>query len=84
MPNVQHHIITEMLSPRRALLGVRQGTDRTEECLNIFLEFVPGGSISSLLSKFGAPRTRAPIQSCHPETHGACQGVAAQAQETAA
>ena len=45
--------------PRRPGLTVgrlpaRQGTDRTEECLNIFLEFVPGGSISSLLSKFGA------------------------------
>jgi len=33
---------------------LRQGTDRTDECLNIFLEFVPGGSICSLLSKFGA------------------------------
>ncbi|KAJ8755645.1 hypothetical protein K2173_022240 [Erythroxylum novogranatense] len=29
------------------------GTVREEETLNILLEFVPGGSISSLLSKFG-------------------------------
>ncbi|KAJ9180227.1 hypothetical protein P3X46_008499 [Hevea brasiliensis] len=29
------------------------GTDREEETLNILLEFVPGGSISSLLGKFG-------------------------------
>ena len=29
------------------------GTERTEECLNIFLEYVPGGSIASLLDKFG-------------------------------
>ena len=31
-----------------------QGTERTKEHLDIFLEFVPGGSISSLLDKFGA------------------------------
>ncbi|PKI74070.1 hypothetical protein CRG98_005548 [Punica granatum] len=30
------------------------GTVREEETLNILLEFVPGGSISSLLGKFGA------------------------------
>ncbi|OIW17500.1 hypothetical protein TanjilG_22612 [Lupinus angustifolius] len=30
------------------------GTVREEESLNILLEFVPGGSISSLLGKFGA------------------------------
>lgn len=29
------------------------GTVREEETLNILLEFVPGGSISSLLGKFG-------------------------------
>lgn len=28
------------------------GTERTSEALNIFLEYVPGGSIASLLSKF--------------------------------
>ena len=33
-----------------------QGTDRDDEHLNIFLEFVPGGSIASLLNKFGMPR----------------------------
>lgn len=30
-----------------------QGTHRSEDCLNIFLEYVPGGSIASLLTKFG-------------------------------
>lgn len=30
------------------------GTAREEESLNILLEFVPGGSISSLLGKFGS------------------------------
>ena len=30
------------------------GTVREEDTLNILLEFVPGGSISSLLGKFGA------------------------------
>lgn len=32
-----------------------QGTDRSHDCLNIFLEYVPGGSIASLLAKFGIP-----------------------------
>ena len=36
------------------LAGSLQGTDRSRDCLNIFLEYVPGGSIASLLSKFGA------------------------------
>ena len=31
-----------------------QGTEKTEEALNIFLEYVPGGSIASLLAKFGS------------------------------
>ncbi len=30
-----------------------QGTEKTDETLNIFLEYVPGGSIASLLAKFG-------------------------------
>ncbi len=30
------------------------GTERTEDTLNIFLEYVPGGSIASLIEKFGA------------------------------
>ena len=30
------------------------GTETTDESLHIFLEYVPGGSIASLLSKFGA------------------------------
>lgn len=36
------------------MLLVVQGTERTDECLNIFLEFVPGGSIASLINRFGA------------------------------
>lgn len=32
------------------------GTERTEAALNIFLEYVPGGSIASLLAKFGSFR----------------------------
>eukprot|EP00850_Spirogloea_muscicola_P014050 SM000098S25130 [mRNA] locus=s98:364693:369983:- [translate_table: standard] len=39
---------------RASLLTRYLGTDREEEALNIFLEFVPGGSIASLLSKFGS------------------------------
>lgn len=31
-----------------------QGTEKTEDALNIFLEYVPGGSIASLLAKFGS------------------------------
>ena len=50
---------------------MRQGTDRTEECLNIFLEFVPGGSISSLLSKFGASRVCSPSRTLS-HGHGTC------------
>ena len=38
-----------------------QGTDRDDEHLNIFLEFVPGGSIASLLNKFGAPRKQSSL-----------------------
>ena len=30
------------------------GTERTTQALNIFLEYVPGGSIASLLAKFGS------------------------------
>ena len=30
-----------------------QGTEKSEGSLNIFLEYVPGGSIASLLAKFG-------------------------------
>lgn len=30
------------------------GTERTQDALNIFLEYVPGGSIASLLAKFGS------------------------------
>ena len=30
-----------------------QGTERTPEALNIFLEYVPGGSIAALVGKFG-------------------------------
>lgn len=29
------------------------GTERTEDAINIFLEYVPGGSIASVLAKFG-------------------------------
>lgn len=33
-----------------------QGTEKSEECLHIFLEYVPGGSIASLLARFGCFR----------------------------
>ena len=39
----------------RGAVNLVQGTDRDDEHLNIFLEFVPGGSIASLLTKFGEP-----------------------------
>ncbi len=42
------------MSVRIEIPLVLQGTDRDEQHLNIFLEFVPGGSIASLLAKFGA------------------------------
>eukprot|EP00750_Incisomonas_marina_P031987 INCI87.1.p1 GENE.INCI87.1~~INCI87.1.p1 ORF type:complete len:1009 (-),score=143.18 INCI87.1:1061-4060(-) len=42
MRNLDHENITRYL-----------GTDRTEDTLSIFLEYVPGGSIHSLLSRFG-------------------------------
>ncbi|EFJ48986.1 hypothetical protein VOLCADRAFT_104524 [Volvox carteri f. nagariensis] len=32
------------------------GTERTDDCLNIFLEYVPGGPISNKLSQFGPLR----------------------------
>ena len=35
------------------VLCSHQGTERTKEHFNIFLEYVPGGSIASLLAKFG-------------------------------
>ena len=41
-----------------------QGTDRDDEHLNIFLEFVPGGSIASLLTKFGEPFCGVSHQAC--------------------
>lgn len=47
-----------MLSHRCLML---QGTDRDDEHLNIFLEFVPGGSIASLLTKFGMLLVEHPI-----------------------
>jgi hypothetical protein len=34
------------------------GTERTDDAINIFLEFVPGGSIASLLAKFGPLQVR--------------------------
>jgi serine/threonine protein kinase len=40
--------------PAHACPACMQGTDRDQQHLNIFLEFVPGGSIASLLAKFGA------------------------------
>lgn len=39
---------------RFILLQRYLGTAREDESLNILLEFVPGGSISSLLGKFGS------------------------------
>jgi len=43
MRNLDHENITRYL-----------GTDRTEDTLSIFLEYVPGGSIHSLLERFGS------------------------------
>ena len=43
MRNLDHENITRYL-----------GTERTEDTLSIFLEFVPGGSIRSLLARFGS------------------------------
>ena len=34
------------------------GTERSEDTLNIFLEYIAGGSIASLIDKFG------PLQVC--------------------
>lgn len=42
------------VSSRASLSNAVQGTERTDDQLDIFLEFVPGGSIASLLEKFGA------------------------------
>jgi hypothetical protein len=57
----------------RLLLSLMQGTDRDQEHLNIFLEFVPGGSIASLLTKFGAQSAchwRSPaIRTCTTTRH---------------
>ena len=39
-----------------------QGTERTKEHFNIFLEYVPGGSIASLLAKFGERLVVLPVQ----------------------
>lgn len=38
----------------RQASGRMQGTEKTDDSLNIFLEYVPGGSIASLLAKFGS------------------------------
>ncbi len=32
-----------------------QGSERQDDFIHIFLEFVPGGSIANLLTRFGAP-----------------------------
>ena len=45
-------------------LSAAQGTDRDQQHLNIFLEFVPGGSIASLLAKFGASLSHALHEQC--------------------
>jgi hypothetical protein len=50
------------------LPGGVQGTDRTAECLNIFLEFVPGGSLADLIKKFGAFLTAAPPAASPPSS----------------
>lgn len=38
---------------RQIAPALLQGTERTDTALNIFLEYVPGGSIAGLLAKFG-------------------------------
>ena len=45
--------LTKWMRVRKKSGFVWQGTDRSHDCLNIFLEYVPGGSIASLLAKFG-------------------------------
>jgi mitogen-activated protein kinase kinase kinase ANP1 len=47
---------TSIFMSEQPLFGKQRylGTVREENTLNILLEFVPGGSISSLLSKFGS------------------------------
>lgn len=45
-----HLILTVLMFDSQRYLG----TAREDESLNILLEFVPGGSISSLLGKFGS------------------------------
>lgn len=57
--SVQSTAVMHMRRSHNRIIGIQtslpgvQGTCRTKEYLNIFLEFVPGGSIASLLAKFG-------------------------------
>jgi hypothetical protein len=43
----------QLIADRSCWLGLVQGTERSDAALHIFLEYVPGGSIASLLAKFG-------------------------------
>jgi serine/threonine protein kinase len=53
---------------------IAQGTERTDECLNIFLEFVPGGSIASLINKFGGETITVSFVICAVCTISLCIG----------
>ncbi|CAJ2633301.1 unnamed protein product [Trifolium pratense] len=51
------------------------GTAREEDSLNILLEFVPGGSISSLLGKFGSFPESLECSTCSSQTKTYCDEV---------
>jgi mitogen-activated protein kinase kinase kinase ANP1 len=46
------------------------GTERSADTLNIFLEYVPGGSIASLIEKFGPLAEQVVRKYTHQILHG--------------
>jgi hypothetical protein len=63
-------------APRPVGVSLLQGSERQGEFINIFLEFVPGGSIATMLTKFGAPWL-GPADGCYRR---AVQGQASRRQ----